>query len=478
MINRVLIRIKVVQMLYAYLLTQSEFKVEPAPDASSSRDKLYAYSLYLDLLLFILKISGYRVHSSGQEVNVAGVGDNKYLQANKMVKSLASNDEIRRSILQERSSIDDFNDALVAVHRTIIDSAPYKSYTHLKKRELKQDVDFWIDIINMVIAKSPEFLASARKNPNFTNVGFHNGIKMVISTIDNFSDTRSMLADAQKSLDKSLDKAHELYHALLLLSVELTNMQYQRLDAAKHKFIPTQEDLHPDTRFVDNAFPRMLADSEDMEEYLKSNPISWADDFSLLKTLLDAILASDIYAEYMAKPTVSFEDDCEFWRSVYKNIILPSDALAEVLESKSVYWNDDLDIMGTFVLKSIKRIAAAGQDAEVKLLPQYKDEEDSQFGKQLFMYAVNNRDEYRSYIDKFIDVRQWDPERLAFMDIVIMETAIAELLNFPAIPIPVTLNEYIEIANCYSTPRSGQFVNGILFSVINYLKNEKKLLKN
>lgn len=301
---------------------------------------------------------------------------------------------------------------------------------------------------------------------------------MVISTIDNFSDTRSMLADAQKSLDKSLDKAHELYHALLLLSVEITNMQYQRLDAAKHKFIPTQEDLHPDTRFVDNAFPRMLADSEDMEEYLKSNPISWADDFSLLKTLLDAILASDIYAEYMAKPTVSFEDDCEFWRSVYKNIILPSDALAEVLESKSVYWNDDLDIMGTFVLKSIKRIAAAGQDAEVKLLPQYKDEEDSQFGKQLFMYAVNNRDEYRSYIDKFIDVRQWDPERLAFMDIVIMETAIAELLNFPAIPIPVTLNEYIEIANCYSTPRSGQFVNGILFSVINYLKNEKKLLKN
>ncbi|CCX49177.1 nusB family protein [Bacteroides sp. CAG:927] len=465
-------------MLYAYLLTQSEFKVEQAPDPSSSRDKLYAYSLYLDLLLFILKMSGYRVHSTGQEALVAGVGDNKYLQANKMVRSLASNDEIRRAILKERSSIDDFNFALPSVYSSILESSPYKSYIRLKKRELKQDVDFWIDIINMVIAKSPEFLAAARKNPQFTNVGFQNGLNMVVATLDNFSDTRNMLTEAQNSLTRSLDKAHELYYSLLLLCVELTNMQYQRLDAAKHKFLPTPEDLHPDTRFVDNALPRMLADCADMEEYIKSNPISWNDDYTLLRNLLDAILSSEVYAEYMAKPKVTFEDDCEFWRTVYKTIILPSDALAEVLESKSVFWNDDLDIMGTFVLKTIKRIASSGPDAEVKLLPQYKDEEDANFGKELFMYAVDNRDEYRSYIDRFIDVRQWDPERLAFMDIVVMITAIAELLHFPSIPIPVTLNEYIEIANCYSTSRSGQFVNGILYSVINYLKNEGKLLKN
>lgn len=465
-------------MLYAYLLTQSEFKVEQAPDPSSSRDKLYAYSLYLDLLLFILKMSGYRVHSTGQEALVAGVGDNKYLQANKMVRSLASNDEIRRAILKERSSIDDFNFALPSVYSSILESSPYKSYIRLKKRELKQDVDFWIDIINMVIAKSPEFLAAARKNPQFTNVGFQNGLNMVVATLDNFSDTRNMLTEAQNSLTRSLDKAHELYYSLLLLCVELTNMQYQRLDAAKHKFLPTPEDLHHDTRFVDNALPRMLADCADMEEYIKSNPISWNDDYTLLRNLLDAILSSEVYAEYMAKPKVTFEDDCEFWRTVYKTIILPSDALAEVLESKSVFWNDDLDIMGTFVLKTIKRIASSGPDAEVKLLPQYKDEEDANFGKELFMYAVDNRDEYRSYIDRFIDVRQWDPERLAFMDIVVMITAIAELLHFPSIPIPVTLNEYIEIANCYSTSRSGQFVNGILYSVINYLKNEGKLLKN
>ncbi len=477
MINRVLIRIKVVQMLYAYLLTQSEFKVEQAPD-TQSRDKLYAYSLYLDLLLFILRLSGFRVHSSGDMKPIAGVGDNKYLQSNKMVKSLALNDEIRRVILKERSSIDDFNSAVPAVYDAIVNSSVYRVYIRAKNRDLKQDVDFWINIINMVIAKSPEFLAAARKNPGFTNMGFQNGLRMVVATLGNYSDNRTMLADARMALDNSLAKAHELYYSLLLLSVEITRMQEQILDAAKHKFLPTQEDLYPDTRFVDNALPRVIAESEDVEEYLKSTPVSWTDDMMFVRKMLDDILASDIYAQYMAKPEVTFEDDCEFWRSVYKNIILPNSDLAELLESKCLYWNDDIDIMGTFVLKSIKRISGNGAETPVRLLPMYKDDEDARFGGELFMYAVENREEYRSYIDKFIDTRQWDPERLAFMDIVVMITAIAELLHYPAIPIPVTLNEYIEIANCYSTPRSGQFVNGILYSVINYLKNEGKLLKN
>lgn len=175
-------------------------------------------------------------------------------------------------------------------------------------------------------------------------------------------------------------------------------------------------------------------------------------------------------------PSANRADDCEFWRNVFKNIILPSDELAEALETKSVYWNDDLDIMGTFVLKTIKRIGGSAEEP-VELLPKYKDEEDSRFGAELFMDAVNNLEEYRSYIDRFINASQWDPERLAFMDGVIMITAIAELLNYPLIPVPVTLNEYIEIANSYSTPRSGQFINGILYSVINYLRSEGKLTK-
>jgi N utilization substance protein B len=132
--------------------------------------------------------------------------------------------------------------------------------------------------------------------------------------------------------------------------------------------------------------------------------------------------------------------------------------------------------MGTFTLKTIRRYALAENPAEVTFLPQFKDEEDSQFALKLFTFAVQNREQYREYIDKFIS-RDWDPERLAFMDIVIMLVAIAEILNFPAIPLPVSLNEYIEIANAYSTRRSGPFINGILYSVVKMLVDEGKLQK-
>ena len=157
-----------------------------------------------------------------------------------------------------------------------------------------------------------------------------------------------------------------------------------------------------------------------------------------------------------------------------RKVIFPSDDLAEVLEGLSVYWNDDLNVMDSFVLKTIKRISTEGK---VRLLPKYKDDEDARFGMELFDAAVEHREEYRELIDRFIDRKQWDSERLAFMDIVIMITAITELLKYPAIPVPVTLNEYIEIANCYSTSKSGQFINGILYSVINYLKEEGRLNK-
>lgn len=178
----------------------------------------------------------------------------------------------------------------------------------------------------------------------------------------------------------------------------------------------------------------------------------------------------------MAEDETSFAKDCELWRTLLRMVVFPSDSLAEALEQRSVYWNDDLTIMGTFVLKSIKHFAAA-KSGEVNLLPIYKDEEDARFGPELFLTAIKERDTYRSYIDRFVNDSSWDPERLAFMDIVILVTAITELLKFPSIPMAVTMNEYVEIANYYSTPRSGQFINGVLFSIANYLKEEGKLNK-
>lgn len=475
MINRVLIRIKVVQLLYSYLLTKSEFKIESLPE-SPTRDKRFAYAIYLDTLLFIMQLSGFNVRGAAAKSPVAAVGENKYLSSNKIIRALMAEDKIRVFTSKGTPHIADFDPCVADIYNRIVNSTVYRSYIRLKTKDVKDDLNLWTTVIRTILTKDEAFMECARKNPEFTLSGFEKGLSMAIDTLESYSDTRSTLNDARNSLDRSLDKAYELYHALLLLPVELTRLQDQKLDAAKHKYLPSAEDLNPDTRFVDNILPRLIQESPSMQEYLKNNPVDWTDDDTLTRKLLDLVVNSNIYKEYMAKESVTRADDCELWRALLKSVILPSDELAETLESKSVYWNDDLEIMGTFVLKTIKRISAS-KEGPAELLPKYKDEEDARFGAELFMDSVKNLDEYRSYIDRFINSSQWDPDRLAFMDGVIMVAAIAELLNFPAIPVPVTLNEYIEIANSYSTPRSGQFINGILYSVINCLREEGKLTK-
>lgn len=473
MINRVLIRIKVVQMLYCYLLTHSEFKLQDAPEGGS-RDKKYAYTLYCDLLLLILRLSGYRTSPKG--LKSSAIDSNKYLSANKISKLLASDSEMKALGVKSEDMLEKYGEAVYALFDEITHSAIYRSYTHTRNHNLESDVTFWVTLLNTVIAKSPEFIAAARKSESYTIAGFEQGIAMAADSLTRITDSRMMFVNARQALKRSLDEAYKLYHALLALPLEITRFEDLRLDNARNKFLATAEDLNPNTRFVDNALVKILGESEEMKSYFNDNPFNWSDYPEFIRSIHAKVVESQLYADYMAAGSTDLEKDCDFWRAVMKNIILPSDDLAELLESMSVYWNDDLDITGTFVIKTIKRIGS-GKEGKI-LLPQYKDDEDASFGSELFVDTIENFDLYRSYIDKFIDARQWDTDRLAFMDVVIMATAIDELLHYPAIPIPVTLNEYIEIANCYSTPRSGQFVNGILYSVINYLKEEGKLNKN
>lgn len=469
---------KVVQLLYSYLLTRDEFKIEQAPDANATADRRFAYMLYLDLMLLVLELSGQRVQDE-ELVGVKLCGDNKFLSRSSLARALGSTDELRSVIVRHQSTIEKFNDVLPALLHAIEKSSVYLEKSGVRRKlDLREEADFWAMTVSNVIARTPEFVEAARSIDGFTLTGLNMAVEMAVATIHSYRDNKEMLAGASRALEKSLDKAYELYHSLLLLSVELTEMQAQRLDAARHKYLPSPEDLTPNMRFVENQFVEQLSKNQQLAEYIKANPISWVDDDITMRRLLEAIISSDIYMEYMSRPTTDYKTDCEFWKNIYRSVIFPSDVLAEAMEEKSVFWNDDLEIMSTFVLKTVKQFSAsANGGADVKLLPQYKDEVDEVFGATLFEKAVENRELYRSYIDRFINAKQWDTDRLAFMDIVIMTTAIAELLNFPGIPVAVTLNEYIEIANSYSTPRSGQFVNGVLYSVINYLKDEHILDK-
>lgn len=479
MINRVLIRIKVVQILYSYMLTRSEFKIDSAPE-TTSRDRRYAYTVYLTTLLALLELSGYSSSKDRQAPIVDGTDANSYLHYSAMARALATDDTIRKTILRDQNDLSTFTNVLSTLYKQIINSSVYRSYTHKKKRELTDDVTFWATVMQTVVGSSEAYQELIRKAyPDFSLKGYEAGIQKVVDTLNTYHDNKSMLREAASSLQRSLSQAYELYHLLLRLPVSLTRIEEERIEEGRNKYLPTPEDLNPNTRFVDNAFVHAISGNEAMQAYFQANPprLDWEADPMMLRRMLDHVRQSDLYREYMEAPETDYQKDCDFWRNVMKTVILPGDDLAEALESNSIYWNDDLDIMGTFVLKTIKRFSRSDNPEQMELLPKYKDEEDERFGGELFRLVVDNADTYRSYIDRFINPRQWDTERLAFMDIIVMMTAIAEMLNFPLIPLAVTLNEYIEIANSYSTDKSGQFVNGILSSVIGYLQGEGLLHK-
>lgn len=283
------------------------------------------------------------------------------------------------------------------------------------------------------------------------------------------------LDTAEKELFFSLSKAYDLYNYLLLLMVEVTKQANKRLNAAKNKLVPTKEELFPNTKFVENRFIAQLEVNKQLLEFSNNQKKTWENEADFVKTLCDKILESDIYKEYMASETSSYEEDRELWRKLYKNIIFNNIELDQVLEDQSLYWNDDKGIVDTFVLKTIKRFDEKN-GAKQELLPEFKDEEDQDFARRLFRRTILNADYYRHLISE--NTKNWDLDRVAFMDVVIMQIALAEILSFPNIPVSVSLNEYVEIAKLYSTPKSGGFINGTLDGIVNSLKKENKLTKN
>lgn len=465
MINRVLIRIKVVQMLYSYLLTEKLFMIESQP-TPPTKEKRFAYKVYLDMLAMM--------------VNIAGIvelkGGYKPLLNNRFIKMIANDEKVKSTLSKHR--LEDFNYLKISnnIANKIKESAIFKSYVKDDSENMINDLKVWQEIFNTIILHDNNLKSEFEQIENYSSRGIDRMKDLMDDTFKNFSSSQSHISDALKTLRHSLEKAHELYFWLLLLPVELTNLREQQIDTNRHKFITTEEDINPNLRFVENELIERLRQSSLFNEYVEDKKISWMpNDRIIISNLLKLIMESDIYNDYMNAPSTDIHSDCEFWRNIYKHIIFNNPDFLETLEEKSVFWNDDLNIIGTFVLKSIKRFE---DNPDQAIMSMFKDEEDAQFGDELFKATVKNKEEYRSYINEFVKKDSWDSERLAFMDVVIILTAIAEILNFPKIPIKVSVNEYIEMAKAYSTPKSGAFINGILASIINSLKQQGKLLKN
>ncbi|MBN2743809.1 MAG: transcription antitermination factor NusB [Marinilabiliaceae bacterium] len=282
------------------------------------------------------------------------------------------------------------------------------------------------------------------------------------------------LQQAEKELFHSISKSYELYHIYLLLLLELRLHEEKRIDLNRQKRIPSPEDLNPNTRFIDNKLLDFLGGNRSLLRYIEATHISWVDHPELIRQLFTEIRQSQIYIDYMALPESDYETDRKFLVKLVEKVIAPFEPLYVHFEEQGIYWNDEAEFVVSMVIKTLKEYRD-DLGEEQTLLPEFKDPDDREFVKTLFRKAILNQAEFRKLIDAH--TKNWDLERVAFLDIVLMQIALSEIFEFTNIPVKVTLNEYIELAKHYSTAKSGVFINGVLDKVVEQLHKDNKLFK-
>lgn len=298
-------------------------------------------------------------------------------------------------------------------------------------------------------------------------------IKIVQLTYAYYQNGNKNMDVAEKELLFSLSKAYDLYNYLLALIVAISREERHRVEIATQRAEREGKEL-PLTKFAYNKFAVQLEENKMLCEFIESQKQMWENDIEFIRKLCGQIEESAVYQEYMADSDDSYEADREVWRKLYKQLIQDNAELELLLEDKSLYWNDDKEVVDTFVLKTIKRFDPKN-GAKQELLPEYKDEEDKDFARKLFRATILNADTYQRYMSE--TSRNWDFSRLAYMDVVIMQIAIAEMLTFPNIPVSVTINEYVDLAKLYSTFKSGGYINGMLDAIARYLIDSGRMMK-
>ncbi len=298
-------------------------------------------------------------------------------------------------------------------------------------------------------------------------------VKIVQLTYAYYQNGHHNMDTAEKELLFSLSKAYDLYNYLLGLIVAITQEERRRVDIATRR-AEREGTETPSQRFAFNKFATQLEENKQLNLFMEDKKMSWENDVEAVRKLCDQIERSPLYQEYMMSDAEDYETDRELWRRIYRTLIQGNEDLDAILEEKSLYWNDDKEIVDTFVLKTIKRFDPANK-ADQELLPEYDDTEDREYALKLFRSTILNADTYQRYMSE--TSRNWNFSRLAYMDVVLMQIAIAEMLTFPNIPISVTINEYVDLAKLYSTPKSGGYINGMLDAIARHLVDTGRLLR-
>lgn len=279
---------------------------------------------------------------------------------------------------------------------------------------------------------------------------------------------------SEKELHFSIQKTYDLYHLLLALPIELSDYAEKMMEIRKQKNFPTHEDLHPNLRFVSNRVIGKLKQNKELSNYLQKSKVSWANSQELVKKIYQSMVDAELYKNYLAAAEDSFLSDLRFCEEFYAEILLGNEFIFNEFEEQSIYWNDDLDFVVSMVIKTLKKFKEESH-IDDHLASLYKDDEDQEFTVKLFKKSLAKSEENRKAIEAY--TKNWDVDRVATMDILIMELALTELTEFPSVPIKVTLNEYIELAKYYSTQRSSVFINGVLDRITKDFKEQGKIVK-
>jgi transcription antitermination protein NusB len=282
------------------------------------------------------------------------------------------------------------------------------------------------------------------------------------------------IQEMEKELFHSISKSYELYHFLLLLITDIHAHAVNRIEKGKSKKIPSPADLNPNRRFIDNKVLNQLVASPHLRQYQESSGISWANNADVIRAVFKQVIESNLYEDYMESEYVDYNDDKKFIVKLIEKVIAQYEPLYAQIEEQGIFWNDEAEFIVSMVIKTVKEFEESRGDNQV-YQPEFKDEDDKDFVQRLFRKALLNQREFVGLIKKY--AQNWDLERVAYMDIVLMQIALTEILEFPNIPIKVSLNEYIEIAKHYSTPKSSLFINGILDKVVDHLKTEERINK-
>lgn len=301
-------------------------------------------------------------------------------------------------------------------------------------------------------------------------------VQTLFAYYDNAGETPST---ARKELLHSFADTYSLYMMLLEFVNTLTRYAQEQLEESAARAKVTHREFIPNRRFVENKVARQVFENLNLRRFIDEQHLVWDAGMNAVQSVYKQLLAAPFYREYMKLPQVTYEDDKRVWRKIFSDIIPQNEEMYSAMDEMEVvldknHWSTDLEVVSSYVLKTIKRFRE-DSDANHPLLPMFEKEEEVKFGEDLLRYAIEHKEEYAEQVKNHL--QHWDAERLAYMDRIILQTALAEILNFPEIALEVSMNEYLEIAKEYSGEKSHIFINGVLDEILKSMRQDNQIIK-